>query len=88
MPRRTRVHINGLPLHIVQRGHDRAACFFEGQDRLAWLGRLGKRKSADDSAASLIHACMASRVWSVSSNRTGSRVLCWTTLARATRWLP
>jgi hypothetical protein len=52
------------------------------------LCRLGKRKSADDSAASLIQACTASRVWSVSSNRIGSRVLCWTTLARAITWLP
>jgi putative transposase len=37
MPRRTRIHIDGLPLHIVQRGHNRAACFFDDQDRLAYL---------------------------------------------------
>jgi putative transposase len=40
MPRRTRVHIDGLPLHIVQRGHNRAATFFDDQDRLAYLGWL------------------------------------------------
>jgi putative transposase len=40
MPRRTRVHIDGLPLHIVQRGHNRAACCFDDQDRLAYLGWL------------------------------------------------
>jgi putative transposase len=40
MPRRTRIHIDGLPLHIVQRGHNRAACFFDDQDRLAYLGWL------------------------------------------------
>ena len=40
MPRRTRVHIDGLPLHIVQRGHNRAACFFDDQDRVAYLGWL------------------------------------------------
>jgi putative transposase len=40
MPRRTRVHIDGLPLHIVQRGHNRSACFFDDQDRLAYLGWL------------------------------------------------
>ncbi|MCP4307803.1 MAG: transposase [bacterium] len=40
MPRRSRIHINGLPLHIVQRGHNRAACFFEDQDRLAYVGWL------------------------------------------------
>jgi len=32
MPRRARFHIDGLPLHIVQRGHNRAACFFDDQD--------------------------------------------------------
>jgi putative transposase len=41
MPRRTRVHLSGLPLHIVQRGHNRDACFFGEDDYLAyrhWLG--------------------------------------------------
>jgi putative transposase len=40
MPRRPRIHIDGLPLHIVQRGHNRGACFFADQDRLAYLGWL------------------------------------------------
>lgn len=48
LPRRTRIHIDGLPLHIVQRGHNRAACFFDDQDRRADLGwlyeaRVGER---------------------------------------------
>lgn len=41
MPRRPRIHLDGQPLHIVQRGHNRAACFFAEQDYLAyrqWLG--------------------------------------------------
>ncbi|MCM8600039.1 MAG: transposase [Candidatus Accumulibacter sp.] len=41
MPRRTRVHLSGIPLHIVQRGHNRDACFFAENDYLAyerWLG--------------------------------------------------
>ncbi len=41
MPRRPRIHIAGLPLHIVQRGHNRDACFFADADYLAyreWLG--------------------------------------------------
>ena len=42
MPRRTRIHIDDLPLHIVQRGHNRAACFFDDQDRLAYLDWLGE----------------------------------------------
>jgi putative transposase len=40
MLRRTRIHIDGLPLHIVQRGHNRAACLFDDQDRRADLGWL------------------------------------------------
>jgi len=40
MPRRRRIHIDGLSLHIVQRGHHRAACFFDDQDRFAYLGWL------------------------------------------------
>jgi putative transposase len=42
MPRRPRIHLDGLPLHIVQRGHNREACFFGEQDYhtyLHWLGR-------------------------------------------------
>jgi putative transposase len=40
MPRRRRVHIDGLPLHIVQRGHNREPCFFAKADFLAYLGWL------------------------------------------------
>ncbi|MEA3276811.1 MAG: transposase [Pseudomonadota bacterium] len=29
-----------MPLHIVQRGHNRSACFFDDQGRLAYLGWL------------------------------------------------
>ena len=45
MPRRTRIHLPGLPLHIVQRGHNRDACFFAEDDYLAyqeWLGEATK----------------------------------------------
>jgi putative transposase len=41
MPRRSRIHLAGLPLHIVQRGHNREACFFAEDDYHAyrhWLG--------------------------------------------------
>lgn len=40
MPRRPRVHLPGTPLHIVQRGHNRAPCFFSVEDYhcyLRWL---------------------------------------------------
>jgi putative transposase len=36
MPRRPRIHIDGLPLHIVQRGHNRQPCFFAEDDYHAY----------------------------------------------------
>jgi putative transposase len=45
MPRRPRIHLAGVPLHIVQRGHNRDACFFSEDDYLAyrhWLGEALK----------------------------------------------
>jgi putative transposase len=47
MPRRPRVHLDGVPLHIVQRGHNRGACFFDEQDDhlyLQWLGKALQRE--------------------------------------------
>ncbi|WP_310451749.1 transposase [Sulfuritalea sp.] len=45
MPRRPRIHLAGIPLHIVQRGHNRDACFFGEDDYHAyrhWLGEALK----------------------------------------------
>jgi putative transposase len=45
MPRRPRIHVAGMPLHVVQRGHNREACFFTDEDYLAyreWLGEALK----------------------------------------------
>ncbi|MBL8513508.1 MAG: transposase [Betaproteobacteria bacterium] len=41
MPRRPRLNIVGLPLHIVQRGNNRSACFFNDEDRQLYLHWLG-----------------------------------------------
>ncbi len=41
MPRRPRIHIPGIPLHIVQRGHNREPCFFAEVDYLAYQDWLG-----------------------------------------------
>ena len=41
MPRRPRVHLDGVPLHIAQRGHNREPCFLVEEDystSLHWLG--------------------------------------------------
>ena len=37
MPRRSRIHIDNCPLHIVQRGHNRAPCFFTENDYGSYL---------------------------------------------------
>lgn len=42
MPRRPRLHIADNPHHIVQRGHNRAACFFADEDYQAYLHWLGE----------------------------------------------
>ena len=42
MPRRPRIHLDGLPLHIVQRGHNREACFFCEEDYQSYLHWLGE----------------------------------------------
>lgn len=42
MPRRPRVHIDGVPLHIVQRGHNRQPCFFAEEDYFAYLHWLAE----------------------------------------------
>ena len=34
MPRKTRMYIPGIPVHVVQRGHNRQACFFCEDDYL------------------------------------------------------
>jgi hypothetical protein len=37
MPRRPRLVLPGAPIHLVQRGVDRQACFFDDADRCAYL---------------------------------------------------
>ena len=32
MPRRARLRLAGVPLHLIQRGNNRAACFFAAAD--------------------------------------------------------
>jgi putative transposase len=46
MPRRPRIHLAGLPLHIVQRRHNRDASFFCDEDYLAYLAWLGEALKA------------------------------------------
>lgn len=53
MPRRPRINLAGHPQHVVQRGHNREACFFADEDCLFYLHRL--RESAKKYACA-IHA--------------------------------
>ena len=45
MPRRARFAGAGIPWHIIQRGHDRRACFFTDADYGYYLHHLGKEAS-------------------------------------------
>lgn len=42
MPRRSRIHLDNVPLHIVQRGHNREPCFFAEDDYHSYLHWLGE----------------------------------------------
>src|SRR5581483_4040304 len=42
MPRRRRITVPGLPMHIVQRGNNRGPCFFEDADRRFYLHHLAR----------------------------------------------
>ena len=48
MPRRPRVHLDGQPLHIVQRGHNRQACFFAEEDYHTYLHWLREALAEQD----------------------------------------
>ena len=46
-PVATRTHLDGVPMHIVQRGHNREPCFFgeaDYQTYLYWLGEALKKE--------------------------------------------
>lgn len=45
MPRHARIVIPDTPMHVVQRGNNRAACFVDDQDRAFYLHHLGRLAS-------------------------------------------
>lgn len=45
MPRRSRVHLDGIPLRIVQRARNREPCFFGEEDYDTYLHGLGEESS-------------------------------------------
>ena len=48
MPRRPRIQLDRVPLHIVQRGHNREACFFSEDDYASYLHWLGEALADSD----------------------------------------
>ena len=41
MPRRGRIMLTGVPVHVIQRGNNRSACFVTDEDRAFYLFHLG-----------------------------------------------
>ncbi|CAG4885320.1 protein of unknown function [Georgfuchsia toluolica] len=56
MPRRARLGIPGIPWHIIQRGNNRAACFYAEADYLFYLEHLERWRDA--SAARSMLMCL------------------------------
>ena len=42
MPRRPRLKLAGIPVHVIQRGNNRDACFFAEDDFQFYLDHLGE----------------------------------------------
>ncbi len=61
MPRRSRIHLDGVPLHIVQRGHNRQRCFFGEDDYRRYLHWLGEALT-DSGCALHAYALMTNHV--------------------------
>lgn len=53
MPRRARLRLAGLPLHIIQRGNNRTACFYADEDYELYLHHL---KELADKFSCAVHA--------------------------------
>jgi putative transposase len=53
MPRHARLRVAGLPLHVIQRGINRAPCFSDASDYGLYLGLLGELSQVFDCA---VHA--------------------------------
>jgi putative transposase len=53
MPRHPRTHLDGVPLHVAQRGHNREPCFFAEEDYHSYLHWLTE---ALDETGCALHA--------------------------------
>jgi len=50
MPRHRRIHIDGVPQHIIQRGNNREPCFLTDQDRIIYLRILHEEAASHQCA--------------------------------------
>lgn len=48
MARKPRIYVDGCPQHIIQRGNNRAACFYTHADYALYLNKLRKAAKAND----------------------------------------
>ncbi len=48
MPRKARLLLDGIPLHLIQRGNNRSVCFFADDDYAFYLETLGEQCRALD----------------------------------------
>lgn len=53
MPRRARLLVPGVPVHLIQRGNNRSACFYADEDYRFYLDHLAEQAAKHDCA---IHA--------------------------------
>ena len=58
MPRRARITLPGVPLHIIQRGNNRQACFFTDDDYRFYLDQLSQ---CAQHAGCAVHAYVGNR---------------------------
>lgn len=59
MPRRARLLVPGVPVHLIQRGNNRSACFYADEDYRFYLDRLAEQATK--------HAC-AIHAWCLMTN--------------------
>lgn len=66
MPRRPCVHLNGVPLHIVQRGHNHQPCFFGEEYYQAyryWLGEALRKEQCTLHEVATKSSCLTHLTW-------------------------
>ena len=61
MPRHSRIIVPGLPVHAIQRGNNRSACFVDDEDRTVYLRQMA-RLSMEEGCALHAYCLMTNHV--------------------------